>query len=125
MNKEKIELEKPEKCHLWQKDDLLEQDLNPRTFKEISVFIDDSHFKRKLLECKDCGQLYFYQFTESIDYIGGNDPQHGIFIPVKSREDADRISKLNSMEIYLYQPRLLSDFPEDADKPIVKWIKGD
>ncbi len=124
MENKKNKVKEPTQCHLWQKQDLSSSDLDPKTFEVIKVFLDDDRLKRKLLKCKDCSQLYFYEFYEEIDYIGGNDPQYRTFVPVESKEQAEEISNKSLWEIHTYFPRLLCDFPKDADRPISpKWVK--
>lgn len=69
-------MNKPIKCHLWQKEELTEQDLyTGNSFELLRTFADENHLSRCLLKRKDCGRLYFYEFYEEIDWKQGNDPQ--------------------------------------------------
>ncbi|MDD4062743.1 MAG: hypothetical protein PHV25_03200 [Candidatus Pacebacteria bacterium] len=114
----------PKQCHLWRKEDLNNSDLRLNNFEELTVFTNSSHLTRKLLKCKDCGQLYFYEFYEEIDFIGGNDPQYQTFIPVETEEKAKEISKEDLLEIHNHSPRILIDFPEEAEKPLLpRWVR--
>ena len=54
----------PTQCHLWQTENFSSQDLSLENFELLETFADDSHFWRYLLKCKECGQLYFYEFYE-------------------------------------------------------------
>lgn len=117
-----INLKEPTQCHLWQKENISTDDM---AFETVQTYDcdDDDHLKRKLLKCKQCGQLYFYEFYEVIDYEKGNDPQYRTFIPVDSEIIAKEMSKKSPIDILYYYPRIQSDFPEDAKKRTTKWNK--
>jgi len=67
-------MHRPTRCHLWQVDVLQSQDLRD-IFEVVETFEDTSHFSRCLVR-RRCGQLYFYQFHETIDWEDGDDPQY-------------------------------------------------
>jgi hypothetical protein len=115
------EMKKPINCHLWQMEHLTPADLHG-CFERVEQFMDDSHHTRSLLKCRRCGQLYFYEFYEWIDWEGGNDPQYQTYIPVESQEDIDSLLNTNEFTILSFSPRLQSDFPRDAREPKVFWI---
>jgi hypothetical protein len=77
-------------CHLWQTVTVSEDELNQ--LEVVETFLEDSHLMRRLKRCKDCGQLYFYQFREEIDWLAGEDPVYRILIPVRSSEEAVRLA---------------------------------
>ena len=112
----------PLKCHLWQMDNLLPQDLYG-CFETVAEFADDVHDRRALLKCKRCGQLYFYEFHEWIDWEGGNDPQYRTYIPVDSEDDIKDMLGTNPFTLLSFAPRLQSDFPKDAAAPKVYWVR--
>lgn len=113
----------PTKCHLWNKEELTEEDIIPRNnFELLKTYVDESHLWRYLLKCKDCGQLYFYEFYEEIDWKEGKDPQYTTLIPVASDEEAKKMAELSTIEILKFSPRLQSDFPSNAEKTKVHWI---
>ncbi len=112
----------PKNCHLWQKEDLSSQDLSLENFELLETFADDSHFWRYLLKCKECGQLYFYEFYEWIDWEEGNDPQYVKFIPVETKYEIETLKKTNIFELLKFSPRLHQDYPQAADKPEVFWV---
>ena len=91
-------------------------------FDVIEVFVDESHIKRRLVKCKECGQLYFDEFYEEIDWLYGDDPQYITLLPVSSKEDIEKLKKASVTELTRFTPRLQKDFPKDADKPKVYWI---
>lgn len=114
----------PSQCQLWQKEQVTSEDLQLSSRLEIiKTFEDDSHLKRHLLRCRDCGQLYFYEFYEWIDWVGGNDPQYRTFLPIKSEEEANKLAKMTPSELLQWYPRLQYDWPADAERPSIRWIR--
>jgi hypothetical protein len=75
-----------------------------------------------LRRCKICGQLYFHEFDEQIDWVSGNDPQFQTYVPVESREEAEALLHSAEVSALTVTPRLHSDFPEDAKQPKVFWV---
>jgi formylmethanofuran dehydrogenase subunit E len=59
-------------CHLWQTETVAEDEL--MKLEDVETFLDESHLIRRLKRCNECGQLYFYQFLEEIDWEKGDDP---------------------------------------------------
>lgn len=99
----------PEECHLWTKPNLQSEDLHASNFDEIKTLLDDDHYKKKILKCKDCGQLYHYEMREQVDWISGNDPQFRRYTPIASENET------------LGRPVLKSDWPSDQEKPKIYW----
>jgi hypothetical protein len=52
----------------------------------ISYLIDESHYIVTTRSCPNCSQIFLTVFTELVDYIGGEDPQHRIVIPITADE---------------------------------------
>jgi hypothetical protein len=98
-------------CHLWNKADISPEDLRQDLSME-QIYEDDSHLMRKLMKCKKCGQLYFYEFYEEIDWSEGNDPQYRTWIPVEDAESARALHALSIFEILKF-PSIRSDWPRD------------
>jgi hypothetical protein len=73
-------------CHLFTVPKLTIEILNANTFERVGTFIDDSHLMRRLLRCKECGQIYFYEFREEIDWLHGEDPQYRTYIALSPDE---------------------------------------
>ena len=117
-------MKQPAQCHLQQKENLTNEDINVKNnFELLHTFEDESHLWRYLLKCKDCGQLYFYEFYEEIDWKEGNDPQYRTFIPIESKEEAENMAKMKSFELLKISPRLQYDWPANADKSKIYWIR--
>jgi hypothetical protein len=113
----------PSACHLRgsgnPSSDQLRNDL-----EVIDTFVDESHLIRRLERCRKCGQLYFYEFTEEIDWLDGNDPQYRTWIPVQDAQSALELSKLALGGLSRY-PAIRSDFPSDAAAPTAPvWVEG-
>ena len=110
------------RCYLWLNADLTPSDLSPEAFTVLATTLEDSHHIRRLLQCRECGQLYFYEFTEEIDWQGGNDPQHRTYIPVVSAVEAQRLDSLSPLALASVTPRIQVDWPVDAKSPQVRRI---
>jgi len=76
----------------------------------MKTYIDESHLWRHMLKCKKCGQLYFFEFFEQIDWKNGDDPQYCTFIPVKDIAEADELNKLTVFQLLNVKPQLRDDF---------------
>jgi len=105
----------PADCHLWNNKELSKNDLY-KSLEVIKVYDDDSHQTRSLKQCTKCGQLYFYEFKEFIDWEKGNDAQYQTWIPVDNKGVAKELARENSATLLLY-PAIRVDFPSDAKKP--------
>ena len=81
------------------------------------TFVDESHLSRELLRCKDCGQLYFFEFYEEIDWEDGNDPQFSTYVPVETGAEIEMLKKASPIKLLEYLPQLRRDFPKDAKSP--------
>lgn len=113
----------PTRCHLWRKPKLVPEDLAGEHFDIVETYADNDHFSRRLVKCKRCGQLYFREFYEEIDWRDGNDPQYTTFIPVEAQAQIEAIKQLSRFELMEVLPQLRKDFPKEADKPTVYWIR--
>ena len=111
MNDIKISTSSP--CHLWNKTDLTAEDLR-QDLENEKIYYDESHLMRRLMKCKKCGQLYFYEFYEEIDYQEGNDPQYRTWIPVDDVTSAQSLNTLSVFEILKF-PSIRSDWPSNQN----------
>jgi len=113
----------PVDCILWDKPELVLEGTVKDRFERIDTFVQESHWWRYLLRCRECGQLYFFEFSEEVDWEHGNDPQYTTYIPVETIEEGEALSKQTSMELLNRHPRLQKDFPKSAAKPAVRWVR--
>jgi hypothetical protein len=110
----------PTQCVLWLEPELAEP-LKDR-FSLVETYVDEAHWWRHLLECRECGQLYFFEFYERIDWEGGDDPQYTTFVPVDGQEEIERLKACSPFELLQFSPRLQKDFPKDAKRPTFAWV---
>lgn len=54
--------------------------------REHARWIDESHFNVRVLECSHCTRRYLSVFTESVDWVNGEDPQRWLVAPVSAHE---------------------------------------
>src|SRR5580704_11891245 len=78
-------------------------------FELVETYADESHLRRYLLKCRECAQLYFFEFYEWIDWEHGNDPQYSKYIPVTTVDDAQMLRKASQAELLLFSPSLNID----------------
>jgi hypothetical protein len=88
------------------------------------TYVDESHLFRDLLKCKGCGQLYFFEFYEEIDWEEGNDPQYSTYIPVETGAEIEMLKKASPLKLLEHLPQLRHDFPKDAKSPKTYWAKN-
>jgi hypothetical protein len=116
------QLPMPTRCVLWQQPDLVTA---PRgRFETVETYTHASHLYRALVKCCECGQLYFYEFYERVDWDDGDDAQYSTYIPVPEPAEAARMKDLNVYELTIYTPRLQWDHPT-GKPPSVRWIGTD
>jgi hypothetical protein len=88
--------------------------------------IDESHFHAMILTCGGCGQRFLSVFTETIDWVDGEDPQYWTLLPITEGEAADLLRTPSEAMLHAIGPdrrSLLRDFPKGAD-PRVYWSTG-
>ena|ERR1043165_1052554 len=114
-------MKSPTQCVLWENPALVAGPQEGR-FKRLATYVDDDHLTRCLLRCRECGQLYFYEFSEEIDWGGGDDPQYRTYIPVETETEIEALKKASRFDLLNYFPRLQRDWPKDAQAPTVRWV---
>jgi hypothetical protein len=114
------QLRAPTQCHFWHADDP-----NPGgdDTELVKSFEDESHLFRALFRCKNCGQLYFYEWSEEIDWVHGDDPQYQTWVPVEE-QDVDDLLKANIWTVRAYTPRIINDPRRDGTRKS-GWIRGE
>ncbi len=112
---------KPVQCRLWQKKNLTMEDLE---FENVHTYEDDFHIWHKLKKCPECGQLYFYQFYED-DWMFGDEEITVIYIPVESREEADKLAEASPMELMVTLPHIRKDHRGEGGKQRICWFTVD
>jgi hypothetical protein len=115
-------MKEPTQCVLWTKPELIEGAKAER-FERLETFVDESHWWRYLLKCRECGQLYFFEFHETIDWEDGDDPQYSTYIPVENHAEIEALKQTGPSGLLQFSPRLQRDFPKGAKAPAVHWVK--
>ena len=112
----------PAQCHLWQAETLTMKDLL-EALTAVETFLDEPHQTRDLRKCKTCGQLYFHEFLDWIDWQKGDDPQCQTFIPVDSKNDIGPLLRADEFSLQSFSPRLLADYPKGAESCRIHWVR--
>ena len=115
-------MKEPTDCILWNEPEKISSE-EFSGFDVVEKYVDTSHWERSLLKCRECGQLYFHEFYEEVDWEDGEDPQYWTYIPVESDEEIALLKKTTFVELLQFFPRLQKDFPKSAKKPKIFWAK--
>jgi len=84
-------LRPPVQCTLWSNPELIGAAKD--RFEAVETFVDESHLHRSLLKCRECGQLYFSEFYEMVDWDDGDDAQYTAYVPVETPAEIDATSR--------------------------------
>jgi hypothetical protein len=103
---------------------MAEPDVPPGSMTVVRTLLDDSHLARRVLRCKECGQLYFFEFHEIVDWVNGNDAQYATYVPVQET-DLEALEASESPVLAACTPRIQRDWPSDAERPTVRWIRDE
>ncbi len=114
-------MKEPTNCILWTKPELIAP--AGARFEPIATYKDDNHWSRCLLKCRECGQLYFYEFYERVDWDDGDDPQYSTYIPVETEAEIETLKRQPPMGLLQFCPRLQKDFPKGAKAPRIHWVR--
>ena len=101
----------PVQCVLWKTPELIRDPsfMSSDPFEGLETFEEDEHFRRFLFKCRECGQLYIYDFYEEINWSGGDDTQIVTYIPVETDEEIKMLKDAWVPEIMQVFPRLVKD----------------
>jgi hypothetical protein len=113
----------PRQCIYWASPEQVRGAMAER-FELVDTYVKDSHWWRYLLKCRECGQLYFFEFYEQVDWEGGNDPQYSKYIPIAGIEDVALLKDTTPIGLLRFTPSLNIDFPKEAKTPKVYWAKN-
>jgi hypothetical protein len=98
-------LRAPTQCVLWEdpKQIALPAKL---TLELVESYVESSHLDRCLFRCPECGQLYFYEFYEWVDWQEGNDKQYVTYFPVEGAADLEELKAESEFGLMRFYPRL-------------------
>ena len=88
-----------ELCHLLQ-NDKIKRDILYDSLERIEDLLDESHLHYSVEKCKTCGQLFFFEFLEFVDWANGDDPQYLTWVPIKTMEEGRKIAKKYDNAMY-------------------------
>ncbi len=91
-----------------------------RSMPTAAEIVSDSHLSVRLRICSGCGQRFLSVFTETIDWIGGEDPQFWTVIPLTIYEANALSIAVDSTESAIGtlptdRRSLCHDFPRDGE----------
>jgi hypothetical protein len=122
MNVSTHKFPEPTQCVLWSAPDSVRGNFEDH-FELVKTYDDDNHLIRRLLKCRECGQQYFYEMFEEIDWVDGDDPQYRIYIPISNLTEVEMLQKASMSELHQALPALRSDFPKGAKAPKIYWAR--
>src|SRR5882762_3116205 len=67
------------------------------TLTHEADLIDESHFHIMILKCPWCSQRFVSVFTETIDWVDGEDPQYWTILPITRDEAAGLIKEKGAL----------------------------
>jgi hypothetical protein len=103
-----IYLQKPTQCLLWQHPDRIRIGQKFSDLLEaIESYEDSRYLTRSFYKCRECGQLYFYEWLEWAHR--GIDKTYDTFVPVKTQAEIEALKQTDSLSLLSYFPRLQFD----------------
>jgi hypothetical protein len=82
----------------------------------------ESHFWRYVLRCRACGQRYFFQFLEEIDWDGGLDDQLTLYVPFDDETELERLKTTAPRDLTGVTPRLQIHSPMGSRTKTRNWV---
>lgn len=95
----------PIQCRYWNEPEALNGGYWD-AFERLRHIVDERHLDRMELRCKECGQHYFYEFTEEVNFGDGGDPHIISLIPVRSEGDMQTLLQTSALGFRTVYPRL-------------------
>lgn len=114
----------PTNCRLWTDPARVVADGLQARFELLRTFVKESHWWRYLLKCRECGQLYVYEFYEEIDWADGEDPQYVTWVPVETDDDIAAVTAAPAGVLGSFVPRLCKDWPKGAAAAKLHWVRA-
>ena len=68
-----------------------------KNLRHVDELIDESHFHVTILACTACGQHFISVFTETVDWIDGEDPQYWTVLPLTEPEVDGLLQQRNAI----------------------------
>lgn len=103
---------------------------NARDYRaQKTMLVDESHFIVTIKTCRVCSQRFLSIFTETIDWVDGEDPQHWTILPITASEETallqsgDSLTEAALKAVGVGRKSLDFDRPKDAS-PSCAWGIG-
>ena len=112
----------PTQCAVWKHPEIATRPL-AEGFESVETFVFESHFWRYLLRCRECGQLYFFEFVEEVDWANGDDAQFTTYIPVDTPDEIESLKNATPSELMGFFPRLHKDHRTGVEGTTIRWIE--
>jgi hypothetical protein len=103
-----VELRHPTQCELWEHPERAARKFS-EIFETVEDYEDSSHLNRSLYKCKECGQLYFFEWNEWVDWENGDDRSYSTLVPVQTPEEIEALKQTSTFTLMCYYPRLHLD----------------
>jgi hypothetical protein len=104
-------LPEPTQCLIWREPERLRE----LRFEILAALDEDGHFRRSLVKCPECGQLYFCETLEEAD---GQEPAFLCYIPVPTGEHAAALALASHQSLQRVRPALHGD-----DRQELSWLR--
>jgi hypothetical protein len=124
-----VKLRQPTQCILWEHPGRVAGQF-AQAFEVVESYEDGSHWSRSLYKCRECGQLYIYEWYEWVDWQHGNDKQYSTFVPVQTAEEIAALKQTDTFSLLRFFPRLQWDgskmgrigkWPDGNPRRLVQW----
>lgn len=112
----------PKKCILWTKEKLTSDDLSENNFEFIKSLPGISNVSEKIKKCKECGQLYLFEYNDFFANPYSDDlPIYMTYVPVSEEEIVEHLKVEKSLgSIQRHTPKLLHNIKTEGEE--IKWI---
>ena len=111
----------PTSCRLWRDPEGTLARRMEEVFERVETLYQSSHDWRYVLRCRECGQLYLFDFHEDIDWEAGDDPSWVTYLPIAG-DALDRPAELRQMDLRAHRPYFMKDWPKGVEKPVKRWV---
>lgn len=114
----------PKQCILWKKKKLTPADVPAGMFEGVSSLPEIPHISERLLRCKECGQLYLFEYNDFFANYENDLPVYMTYVPVSEEELKEHLKVEKTMTSIFSAtkgPKLLYDVKEEGEN--VRWSK--
>lgn len=114
----------PTGCALWRNPEPAATAPLAASFELVETFVKESHYWRYLLKCRECGQLYFFQFEEDVDWVDSDDPQYSTWVPVETADEIAQLKAAGALDLRGFVPHLRKDWPKGEARRVY-WVDAE